>query len=254
MSGQGWSYGPLDLSLDDLKSPPSPTGAVTSGTTPQPSPTGVAASGAPPSPNLLDQKKWLFDQRFKYGVDLFKFHADQRMKMFQFFLVFVGLFAGAYATLLTKGYLLASTVLGMLASILTVGFLFLEHRNEELVHIAEDVLASLESDALFVGYKRPIRSKRRSWIGWMRAKDLTPRPIGIFRREAADIYGEYRDQTSEKEKCEKEGRSHFEHGRWLPMIEILILVMFIFLAALPCIPSSVTICDKPIPLKVETEK
>ena len=242
MPDQGWSYGPLDLSLDDLKSPPSPTGAA-------------AASGAPPSPNLLDQKKWLFDQRFKYGVDLFKFHADQRMKMFQFFLVFVGLFAGAYATLLTKGYLLASTVLGLLASILTFGFLFLEHRNEELVHIAEDVLASLESDALFVGYKRPIPwPRRRNWFGWMGAKDLTPRPVGIFRREAADIYGEYRDQTNEKEKCDKQDRSHFEHGRWLPMIERLILLMFLFLAVLPCLPPNVTICDKCIPLKVETEK
>jgi len=266
MSGQGWSYGPLDLSLDDLKSPPSPTGAVASGAPPQPTPTGVAASGAQPSPNLLDQKKWLFDQRFKYGMELFKFHADQRMKMFQFFLLFVGLVASAYGALLTKGIFIIASLLAFFAAVLTIGFLSLEHRNEELVHIAEDVLASLESDALFVGYNRPIPWPRRRTL-WrkMGPKGLTLRPVGIFRRAAADTYGIFRDEKTEIrdfkncegnncEGTEEPARSPHEHGRWLPWVEKFVFTLFIVLGIFPWILYIASFCGYSLGLGVEVPK
>ncbi len=248
---RGWSFGPLDLSLADLENPPvqPPTG------------TGSALNVAT-SPDLIERKKWLFEKRFNYGVEFFKFHADRRMKMFQFFLIFVGLVAGAYATLLTKGYVVGSSLLGFFAGVLTICFLFLEHRNEELVHIAEDVLASLESDALFAGYFRPIPwPRRRNWLGWMGPKPLTSRPVGIFRREAADIYGKFRDQTdwvTAYGNCSrnpnKQSRSRYEHGKWLPWVERGIFVLFILLTVLPWLPPTETICGHTIHLKVEAEK
>ena len=210
---------------------------------------------------LISNQRWLFERRLQYGVEFFKFHADQRMKMFQFFLVFVGLFAGAYATLLTKGYDFDSSLLGLIAAILTLFFLFLEHRNEELVHIAEDVLASLESDVLFARYERPIPWPRRRSLWRMGPRALTVRPGGIFRREAADIYGEFRDGKEPPKSCpncsqgkEKDSRSKFEHGKWLPRLQLAILGLFVVLAVLPWLPPVFYWCGHSIVLKSESSK
>jgi hypothetical protein len=241
-------FGSMDLSLNDLE------GA----TTPAPAPTSAAAT--------LELKKWLFDRRLDYGWNFFNLEADQRMKMFNFFLLFVAFIVGGYATLIANGYLFPSAVLACIAAYLTWCFICLDRRNEELVHIAGDILESLESDVLFTGYDRPILWPRRRLLSGKMDCGLKPRqpilrPVGIFRRENADSYGKAREQLADKEytPCPSgflasDSRSPYEHGKCIPRLQKGVLALFLILAFLPWTPSGITICGHAIPLKVETRK
>jgi hypothetical protein len=173
--------------------------------------------------DLLAQKEWLFEKRLNYALDFFKYHAGQRMSMFNYFLIFVGLVLNGYASLLKDGYDHLASGLAIMGAVLTTFFIFLERRNEELVHISEDVLEWLEKDVLFAGYKRDIHwPHRRSWLGFM-DKSRESRPLGIFRRQAED----------QREKPYGANPSDYEHGTWLPWFQYLIFGSFIVLAALP---------------------
>jgi hypothetical protein len=241
-------FGSMDLSLNDLE------GAAT----PAPAPTSAAAT--------LELKKWLFERRLDYGWNFFNLEADQRMKMFNFFLLFVGFIVAGYATLLANGCLLLSAALACIAGYLTWCFICLDRRNEELVHIAGDILGSLESDVLFTGYDRPILWPRRRGLSGKMDCESEPwrpieRPVGIFRRENADNYGNAREQLVDKEyePCPsvflaRDGRSPYEHGKYIPRLQKGVLALFLILALLPWTPSGITICGHAIPLKVETRK
>jgi hypothetical protein len=227
------SFGPVDLSLDDLKSPP-------------------AAIAPPPAP--LQYKQWLFEHRLEYGWNFFSLEADQRMKMFNFFLLFVGFIVAGYATLLANGYLVPSTFLAFIAAWLTWCFICLDRRNEELVHIAGDILTSLESDVLFTEYDRPIWwPRRRGWFGKMDPKSEVVRPVGIFRREDADEHGKVREQLVDKTYT-KAGRSRYEHGTWIPRLQKSVLILFVILALVPWTPKEITICGQTIFTNAQTKK
>src|SRR6266700_6624273 len=136
--------GSMDLSLNDLK----------------------AVKGVLPLPAEIELKWRLFEKRFDYAWDCFDFHAKQRMTMFNYFLIFVGFVITGYANLLKDGSYWISTALALVGPGLTVVFVVLERRNEELVNIAEDVLESLESDVLFDEYEREIlwpHRRERLW-------------------------------------------------------------------------------------------
>ncbi len=191
----------------------------------------------------IEMKKWLFEQRLDYGRFFFDHHAKQRMSMFNYFLIFVGFVLTAYATLFKDGQYLISTALASVGALLTLVFIILDRRNEELVHISEDVLESLEWDLLFSGYNRVIAwPKRRNWLGFMNVKSQL-RPIGIFRRQSADTSGleceRYRDPsgaikeaTASKFGICTESR-RYEHGKWLPRFQLAIFGIFVFLAVFP---------------------
>jgi len=134
--------------------------------------------------------------------------------MFNFFLLFTGLFVNAYVTVFKENLYLLSTILALFGAALTVIFVFLERRNEELVHIAENVLESLESDVLFSEYNREIPwPRRRNWLGRMKGKDHRElRAIGILLRQI---------------------KSQYSHGKWLPWFQYLIVLTFLFLAIFP---------------------
>lgn len=185
----------------------------------------------------LELEKWLFDKRLEYARFFFDHHAKQRMSMFNFFLVFLGLVLSAYATLFKDAHYVTAGFLGFIASILTLFFIFLERRNEELVHISEDVLESLESDALFCGYDRPILWPRRRGLWRMKESESIKRPLGIFRRQTADKHGRIRTkegQFIEVEKCER-GGSPYEHGIWMPAFQAVVLTVFVILCIAPWI-------------------
>jgi hypothetical protein len=218
-------FGPLDLSVEDL-----------------------TAAGTPESPRLT-QKKWLFERRLEYARYFFDHHAKQRMSMFNFFLVFVGFALAAYGTLLKDGVPGIAAILAFIAAMLTVFFICLERRNEELVHITEDVLKSLESDVLFSGYNRRISwpKRHKHWWSTKLESDVQLWPLGIFRRQTADEDGQVDEHhytndggvlckrpvawlNESKYTVEK---SIFEHGRWLPRFQLFIMGMFVFLGILP---------------------
>jgi hypothetical protein len=184
------------------------------------------ATGDKPACDVLEQKKWLFEKRLGYARYFFDHHAKQRMSMFNFFLLFVGFIVAGYANLFKDGSHAIASSLAVAGMALTVVFIFLERRNEELVHLSEDVLRSLESDVLFVDYNREVKLPRRR--GWFLMKQGRCRqwPLGIFRRQEHD---------QQPKKDGGLGHSLYEHGNWLPFFQYLIAIFFLFLALLPCL-------------------
>jgi hypothetical protein len=188
----------------------------------------------------LEEKKWIFEKRLDYALEFFKYHAGQRMQMFYYFLLFVGLVVNGYATILRSGDCSLARILSGAGALLTIFFIFLDRRNEELVHISEDVLEHLERDFLFNGYEREISyPRRRGWFGRMDDKNKKEWSLGIFLRQGRDQ--ESRDQGGIE-------RSRYEHGKWLPWFQCSIFVIFVLLAFLSQPRRVVTICHYPIPI------
>jgi len=153
------------------------------------------------------ESQWkLYGPRFEYAWRYFDFHAKQRTTMFNFFILFSGLLINACFLLIQQGHyflLLSSSILGI---VVTLIFVFLERRNEELVHLAEDILRAVETDLLFISFTRTIKwPKQRTWCGTMVEND-PEKPLGILIRQDDD----------DKHNT----RSKYQHGMWLPRVQL----------------------------------
>ncbi len=163
------------------------------------------------------ENQWkLYGPRFEYAWRYFDFHAKQRTTMFNFFLLFSGLLVNGCFLLVHQGHyllLLSSSILGIA---ITLIFLFLERRNEELVHIAEDILRAVETDVLFLNFDRTIKwPKQRTWDGRM-IEASTVKSLGIFIRQDDD---------------EQHGKaSRYRHGTWLPCVQLAIAFLYLLFA------------------------
>jgi hypothetical protein len=161
------------------------------------------------------EHQWkLYTARFEYAWRYFDFHAKQRTTMFNFFVVFSGFVVTALVSLFQKGddgLLLIASGFG---TVITLFFVFLERRNEELVHIAEDVLRALEKDVLFKDCERTIKwPKQRTWLGKMVEAEKKGVTLGILIRQ------DYDEQKGRK--------SRYEHGKWLPRIQYAIAASYV---------------------------
>ena len=88
--------------------------------------------------------------RFDYAWKWFSFHADQRIKMFNYMLVVFGIFAAGVVNALDK-HLPNPVVSGLCfsAGFLALIFTRLDARNQDLVWLGEDVLVELERETIF---------------------------------------------------------------------------------------------------------
>jgi hypothetical protein len=163
------------------------------------------------------EHKWkLFESRLDYAWKYFDFHAKQRTTMFNFFLLFTGLVINGYIQLQKGKFFLLSIIVALAGASISIIFIFLDRRNEELVHIAEDVLESLEKDVMFPEYRRVVNyPNRRNIFGKIKAC-RKERPLGILLR-----------QTKDKDEV---GPSAYAHGYWLPVIQYIIAATFFILA------------------------
>ena len=156
----------------------------------------------------------IFNTRFEYAWKYFNFHATQRTTMFSFFLVFSGISINACVLLLNSEKYILLGLSSLMGIVMSIMFIFLERRNEELVHISEDILRTIEKEVLFKNSKHQIEwPKRRSLWGRMIEFKEKEVPIGIFIRQDYD-----------KENC---GESRNLHGTWLPWIEIMMGFMYL---------------------------
>jgi hypothetical protein len=81
-----------------------------------------------------------------YAWAYFAYHADQRMKTFNFFLIAAGLLAGGITTLLRDGGDPRWVCpLGVVLTLLSLVFWKLDHRNRRLVRNAEAAIKHLDS-------------------------------------------------------------------------------------------------------------
>jgi hypothetical protein len=158
-----------------------------------------------PQQREFDQQWKLINARFEYAWRFFDFHAKQRTTMFSFFVVFSGFLINAFALLLQKNEHSALFFVALFGAAITVSFIFLERRNEELVHIAEDVLLALERKILFKDIEEEVMwPHQRTWLGKMIGSPKEV-PLGIFVRQDHD---------------EKNGKgSKYSHGTWMPWVQ-----------------------------------
>ena len=124
-----------------------------------------------PSSSPSDLVKLQFDFAWKW----FNFHADQRVKMFNFMLVAFGIFATAVVTSVDKHLPRGvSIALCIIAAILALIFVMLDRRNRDLVWLGEDVLAELERENIF-GADRTINNRQQHVV-----------PFGVLWRQARE--------------------------------------------------------------------
>jgi hypothetical protein len=222
--------GPLDLTLDEL--------TILVGSNVKKEEKGVEQNSMPDKAKFAVEQKWrLFENRLKYAWDYFDFHARQRTTMFNFFLIFVGFVLNAYATVLKDGHFDIAVFVAIAGAILIPFFLMFDRRNEELVHVAEAVLSSLEKDVLFTGYERTVKwPMRRKWWGRMR-DESTKAQLGILLRQTAD-------EEALDASGKKLGKSKYEHGRLYPLFQVVIGVLFLGLA-LYVLVQKITVCGHP---------
>jgi hypothetical protein len=149
--------------------------------------------------------------RFDYAWKWFAFHADQRVKMFNFMLVATGFFAAAVASTYDKSPAVARA-LSVAAAIVSLIFTRLDRRNQDLVWLGEDVLVELERRMIF-GRGATIEGR-----------DGRSTPFGILWAQARSE----RDHPPTVIQAYWRGR----HRLWLRRIGYLIAALFIVLAGL----------------------
>jgi HAD superfamily hydrolase (TIGR01549 family) len=127
--------------------------------------------------------------QFDYAWKWFNYHADQRVKMFNYMFVGLGLFATALTGTLGKGVpWWVPVALCFFASLLAVIFALIDGRNQRLVRLGEDVLFELESSAIF-GKARYIKGRSKPDIpfGILRRQEEEDTASGAFRKILKDV-------------------------------------------------------------------
>jgi hypothetical protein len=165
--------------------------------------------------NDFDHKWKVFEKRHSYAWGYFDFHAKQRTTVFNFFWIFAGVILGACASAIKDANMVLCGILGGLGVVITVCFAALDRRNEELVHVAEAVLESLENDVLFKNYRARIEwpKRRKWWGGWVKRSEQDVR-LGILVGDAV-------------KGTDGKGESKYAHGTWLPVLQWFMFCIFL---------------------------
>lgn len=87
--------------------------------------------------------------QFDYAWKWFSFHADQRVKMFNYMLLATGIFAASVGTVYKDHHTVVAIFLCSVGVILALIFSRLDRRNRDLVWLGEAVLIELEREAVF---------------------------------------------------------------------------------------------------------
>lgn len=140
--------------------------------------------------------------QLEYAWNWFHYHAEQRLRAFHFFLIIIGLFVVAYGQAITEHWEPVGAVIGILGTLVAMGFLALDVRNEELVTCGLQVLIDIE-DTLRMrvatsGEERECLEQALGdgWVG----KCVSTRIIS---------------------------KNMFKHRTWLRLIELLVGLMFL---------------------------
>jgi len=97
----------------------------------------------------------LLKMRLDYAWNWFEYHAGQRTRMVNYFLIFTGILGAAYGNIVTKegnDHQGLEIVLMIAGLVMSVGFVLLDFRNKQLVKLGEDVLRELERQSLFKSF------------------------------------------------------------------------------------------------------
>jgi len=81
---------------------------------------------------------------FDYAWEWFKYHAEQRLTAFRFFTIFLGLLILALIECLKDGYYSFLWIIALISAFISVVFLMLDFRNQQLVELGKNALLKLE--------------------------------------------------------------------------------------------------------------
>ncbi len=154
--------------------------------------------------------------RLDYAWKWFEFHASQRITMFSFFLIVGGILANAYVAAATNGPWFSACAVGIVGTLASVSFIFLDCRNRQLVKLAEDVLVDIESTALFA---ESIAEQKHG----------NGQTAGILKRDEV-----------EAEAASWPRREFFRHKLWIRLMEFAVGIAFAAASVVACVRG----CDK----------
>jgi Mn2+/Fe2+ NRAMP family transporter len=113
----------------------------------------------------------------EYAWKWFEYHAGQRLTAFRFFLVFLGVLIVGFNAGLKDGHIVFAQVVACFGAFISIAFLMLEIRNEQLVNVGRNALMCLEeSDESLKAQKKlqmlHVDRGRSRWLShkyWFRA-------------------------------------------------------------------------------------
>jgi len=85
----------------------------------------------------------------QYAWNWFQYHAQQRLSAFRFFLLFLSILAVGYYTALTAERHALVLLVAVVGCVVSLAFLILEFRNEQLVNLGRDALSAYEESGPF---------------------------------------------------------------------------------------------------------
>lgn len=158
-----------------------------------------------------DTKKLQLDYAWKW----FSYHADQRVKLFNYMLVVFGALTAAIVGAINSNAATALEVfLCMISALLALAFFFLDGRNQYLVRLGEQVLTSIEKDTLFAETETSITPDGRRCIY----------PGILWRQE--------RERAETPPKCKLlDNALKGKHRFWMRGIAVCFGLIFVALAA-----------------------
>jgi hypothetical protein len=169
--------------------------------------------------------------QFDYAWKWFSYHADQRVKMFNFMLVVFGVFATAIGSTvgrLPSGF---TAVLCFVAAALGLIFPLLDRRNRDLVWLGEELLTHLEKNFIFgEGITIKDRSGKDIRLGILsrqsfedddRAKDFWL----AWGKGVGGIWCAWSTWRAWGKRVDDGWRG--KHRVWLPTVGILMFVLFL---------------------------
>ncbi len=98
------------------------------------------------SSSLSDVEKLRFDYAWKW----FAYHAEQRMKSFNFMIIIFGILATAIVTAVDKKLFLVAEGLSLFSVIVALLFSRLDRRNRDFVWLGQDMLRHFEHHMIFI--------------------------------------------------------------------------------------------------------
>jgi len=92
-----------------------------------------------------DRAKLQFDYAWKW----FESHQKQRMVMFYYYCIVVGILANALVASYKESYSVIRIPIGIMGCVTSLAFFFFDKRNRDLTTEAENILEKLENEVIF---------------------------------------------------------------------------------------------------------
>lgn len=87
--------------------------------------------------------------RFEYAWRWFDGHAKQRMTMFYYYLIMVGILANAWAQAYDKKQVAVAVAISLLGIVMSVAAICFDMRNRQMLEAGEDILEKLETEEIY---------------------------------------------------------------------------------------------------------